>query len=346
MKRLILLTIIMTLLLSSCGREEVIIKGRVRNDSGSPIEGVRVEIEDLGISQFTDSSGNFLFKDSFEEKTYTLKFEKEGYKALTKKIDAIKGENNVNITLMHCTLERILKKKVFVVGMDLNNKPFSFIECSDKHGFDVDLIKEIGKRMSASPFIINVPENELLMALKNGDIDVAISSIEVNNVDGVSFSTPYFIDGYSIVIRKRDWRIKTGSDLKGKVVEITDKRILKRIKELFPGIKRVEYEENIERAMADLDKVFVDAVVSPYSLAAYYCNRYKKVKMIDYLFGEKKYVIAVRSSDKELLEKIDEILLEMFKDGTYNKIFSKWFYPLDSTSIVSYNKKRNEQEER
>ncbi|RLD14158.1 MAG: hypothetical protein DRI28_04275 [Caldiserica bacterium] len=341
MKRLTLLIIII-LLLSSCGKEEVIIKGKVTNISGSPIEGVKVEIEDLGISQFTDSDGSFFFQDSFEEKTYILRFEKEGYKTLTKKIDAIKGENSVNVTLECGTLERILKKRVFIVGMDLNNKPFSFIECSDKHGFDVDLIREIGERMSASPFIMNVPEDELLTALKNGDIDIAVSSLEPQNVDGISFSVPYFIDGYSVVIREREWRIKTGSDLKGKVVEVTDRKLLKRVKELFPGIKRIEYEENLEKAMADLDRVLVDAVVSPYSLAAYYCNRYKKVKMVDHLFDEKKYAIAVRSSDEKLLERIDEILLEMFEDGTYNEIFSKWFYPLDSTRIVSYNKKRNE----
>jgi len=340
-KRLTLLIIII-LLLSSCGKEEVIIKGKVTNISGSPIEGVKVEIEDLGISQFTDSDGSFFFQDSFEEKTYILRFEKEGYKTLTKKIDAIKGENSVNVTLECGTLERILKKRVFIVGMDLNNKPFSFIECSDKHGFDVDLIREIGERMSASPFIMNVPEDELLTALKNGDIDIAVSSLEPQNVDGISFSVPYFIDGYSVVIREREWRIKTGSDLKGKVVEVTDRKLLKRVKELFPGIKRIEYEENLEKAMADLDRVLVDAVVSPYSLAAYYCNRYKKVKMVDHLFDEKKYAIAVRSSDEKLLERIDEILLEMFEDGTYNEIFSKWFYPLDSTRIVSYNKKRNE----
>ena len=341
MKRLALLIIII-LLLSSCGKEEVIIKGKVTNISGSPIEGVKVEIEDLGISQFTDSDGSFFFQDSFEEKTYILRFEKEGYKTLTKKIDAIKGENSVNVTLECGTLERILKKRVFIVGMDLNNKPFSFIECSDKHGFDVDLIREIGERMSASPFIMNVPEDELLTALKNGDIDIAVSSLEPQNVDGISFSVPYFIDGYSVVIREREWRIKTDSDLKGKVVEVTDRKLLKRVKELFPGIKRIEYEENLEKAMADLDRVLVDAVVSPYSLAAYYCNRYKKVKMVDHLFDEKKYAIAVRSSDEKLLERIDEILLEMFEDGTYNEIFSKWFYPLDSTRIVSYNKKRNE----
>jgi len=340
-KRLALLIIII-LLLSSCGKEEVIIKGRVTNISGSPIEGVKVEIENLGISQFTDSDGSFFFQDSFEEKTYILRFEKEGYKTLTKKIDAIKGENSVNVTLECGTLERILKKRVFIVGMDLNNKPFSFIECSDKHGFDVDLIREIGERMSASPFIMNVPEDELLTALKNGDIDIAVSSLEPQNVDGISFSVPYFIDGYSVVIREREWRIKTGSDLKGKVVEVTDRKLLKRVKELFSGIKRIEYEENLEKAMADLDRVLVDAVVSPYSLAAYYCNRYKKVKMVDHLFDEKKYAIAVRSSDEKLLERIDEILLEMFEDGTYNEIFSKWFYPLDSTRIVSYNKKRNE----
>jgi len=340
-KRLTLLIIII-LLLSSCGKEEVIIKGKVTNISGSPIEGVKVEIEDLGISQFTDSDGSFFFQDSFEEKTYILRFEKEGYKTLTKKIDAIKGENSVNVTLECGTLERILKKRVFIVGMDLNNKPFSFIECSDKHGFDVDLIREIGERMSASPFIMNVPEDELLTALKNGDIDIAVSSLEPQNVDGISFSVPYFIDGYSVVIREREWRIKTGSDLKGKVVEVTDRKLLKRVKELFSGIKRIEYEENLEKAMADLDRVLVDAVVSPYSLAAYYCNRYKKVKMVDHLFDEKKYAIAVRSSDEKLLERIDEILLEMFEDGTYNEIFSKWFYPLDSTRIVSYNKKRNE----
>lgn len=341
MKRLIPLLIII-LLLSSCGREELIIKGIVKDTSGHPIEGVRVEIEDFGISQLTDRNGNFLFKDTFEERTYTLKFEKEGYKVLEKKVDVIKEENSIDIFLERSTLSKIQSKKVIVVGMDFNNKPLSFIECSDKSGLEVDLIKEIADRMSASPFIINIPKNELFTALKEGDIDIAISSLEPGNINGISFSRPYFIDGYSIVIRSREWRIKSGSDLNGKVVEVTEKALLKRVKELFPKIKKIEYEENLERAMADLDRVLVDAVVSPYSLSAYYCKRYKKVKMIDQLIDEKNYVIAVRSSDGNLLKKINEILLQMFKDGTYNKIFKKWFYPLDSADIVSYNDKRNE----
>lgn len=341
MKRLIPLLIII-LLLSSCGREEVIIKGIVKDTSGHPIEGVRVEIEDFGISQLTDRNGNFLFKDTFEERTYTLKFEKEGYKVLEKKVDVIKEENSIDIFLERSTLSKIQSKKVIVVGMDFNNKPLSFIECSDKSGLEVDLIKEIADRMSASPFIINIPKNELFTALKEGDIDIAISSLEPGNINGISFSHSYFIDGYSIVIRSREWRIKSGSDLNGKVVEVTEKALLKRVKELFPKIKKIEYEENLERAMADLDRVLVDAVVSPYSLSAYYCKRYKKVKMIDQLIDEKNYVIAVRSSDGNLLKKINEILLQMFKDGTYNKIFKKWFYPLDSADIVSYNDKRNE----
>jgi polar amino acid transport system substrate-binding protein len=42
-------------------------------------------------------------------------------------------------------------------------------------------------------------------------------------------------------------------------------------------------------------------------------------------FGDEEYGVGVRKSDTELLEKLDKALDEMKKDGTYDKIYTKWF---------------------
>ena len=96
----------------------------------------------------------------------------------------------------------------------------------------------------------------------------------------------------------------------------------------FKEIKK--YSTNVE-ALLDLEAGRIDAVVLDEIVARYYIAQKEKkdnktiFKVLDGDFGKEEYGIGIRKEDSELKKAIDEKLDEMKKDGSYDKIYEKWF---------------------
>jgi polar amino acid transport system substrate-binding protein len=88
----------------------------------------------------------------------------------------------------------------------------------------------------------------------------------------------------------------------------------------------VEFSTNNE-AFNDLEAKRSDALVVDEVLARYYMKQKgeEKYKVLDEDFGDEEYGVGLRKEDTELLKKLDAALDEMKKDGTYEKIYAKWF---------------------
>lgn len=50
-----------------------------------------------------------------------------------------------------------------------------------------------------------------------------------------------------------------------------------------------------------------------------------KFRVLEDSFGEFDIAVGARPEDKELIQKINQTLAEMRKDGTYQKVYEKWF---------------------
>ena len=70
------------------------------------------------------------------------------------------------------------------------------------------------------------------------------------------------------------------------------------------------------------DAIVVDGVLARYYMKQKGDNNYKVLKED---FGDEEYAVGLRKGDTELLDKLNKAFDEMKKDGTYDKIYSKWF---------------------
>lgn len=340
MKKVIIF-LLFILVLTGCEKkvENFIIKGRVLDENSNPIPNVNIYVDEVGLTFESDENGDFLISYPFEKKTYTLKFYKEGFITYEKKVDIIENESDIEVSLKYTTVEKVLKKGILIIGTDLNNKPLSFVEGSNKSGFEIDLIKRVSQDFLTTPVILNVKKDKLISSLLNFDVDLIISSISKNFIsnlkdkDKIIYSRTYYIDGYVILTRDGDNRIKGFNSLKDKRVLVTDKSIIPILNEKVLGIKTIDYESCVETCIKNMQYVLYDAIITKFSIASYYTKMYKKIKIVNDVLEKEEYVIVLRADDSELLDRINISLENLIKSNEFYKIYNIWFYTLDKFKV-------------
>jgi len=91
-------------------------------------------------------------------------------------------------------LEAIKYTGLIRVGISADAPPFeSLDERGQMVGFDIDLVNEIGKRMGVAVEIQNLPYEELIPAVQDGKVGIAIA---VLNAIGVQNQNIDFTDAY------------------------------------------------------------------------------------------------------------------------------------------------------
>ena len=109
--------------------------------------------------------------------------------------------------------------KKLIVGTNATFVPFEFKDdkTQDYAGFDIDLIRAIGKRINKDVELKNVAFDALIPALNTHDIDVAASGMTITKArsEKVLFSSPYYENALAIVYKDSN-SIHSLEDLKNK----------------------------------------------------------------------------------------------------------------------------------
>lgn len=96
--------------------------------------------------------------------------------------------------------------RVLTVATEAAYPPFRYMD-KDRHlvGFEIDLAKEIGRRMGTEIEIRDKPFDRLLDAVAGKQVDMAIGAITVTEQreKQVAFSDSYYrLSGYSLIVKK------------------------------------------------------------------------------------------------------------------------------------------------
>ena len=220
--------------------------------------------------------------------------------------------------------------KVLKVGSSVDFAPFEFQDEGQKEyqGFDMDLIRAIGKEMGYDVEIQNLGFDGLIPALQGKNIDAIISGMSINDErkQNVLFSDPYYQSGLTMVVRDNETAIKSFQDLKGKKVAVqigtTSADEVKKI----DGVEIKELNTPADCFM-ELKAGGVDAVVNDRPVNDYYItkNNAQGVKALEEKLTAEDYGIAIGKDNKELQQKVNDALKKLKENGEYDKIFAKWF---------------------
>lgn len=174
------------------------------------------------------------------------------------------------------SLQKILDAGKMVVGGDVYYPPMAFLDGENIVGFDVDLAREVCKRMGVELEYIGIDWDSKEMELSSGNIDCIWNGMSMTEerIDAMYFAKPYIANQMIVIVADNSGITKV-ADLDGKIVGMQKGSSAV---EAFYGNpisekakEAVEYADN-QAAYLDLkagriDALVVDSVAGRYMLA-------------------------------------------------------------------------------
>ncbi|WP_063860123.1 MULTISPECIES: transporter substrate-binding domain-containing protein [unclassified Paenibacillus] len=224
--------------------------------------------------------------------------------------------------------------KKIVVGTGTQFPNICFID--DKGnltGYDVELVKEIDKRLPEYEFELKTMEfKNLLLSLETNKIDFIAHQMEVNEERKQKFlfnDEAYNIFPNKIIVHKDNNTVKSIDDLKGKKLLVTatsNAAVLaeKYNKEHNTGINIV-YTGAGEDAKSLIKQGRADASIST-QFAIDFVNKSvdAQLKTVGEPLSNSKVYFILRKDQEELKKKIDEAVKAIKADGTLGKLSTQW----------------------
>ena len=222
------------------------------------------------------------------------------------------------------------QNKELIVGSSATYRPFAYESPSKEIvGYDVDMIKAIAQKAGLQIKIINTPWTGIFASLNNGDVDLVISGVTINEKRKQSYDfTPPYFEARQLIAVHQDSNTKNLKDLAGKKIGVVtgstgDDIASRQFGKTNPDIKRFE---STPVAISELVNSGVDAVIGDNGVIAYRVQEHKQLKTVsDADFPKEYFGIVVKQGNKELLDKLNAGLEAVKADGTYAKIYKTWF---------------------
>ncbi|MEM7534702.1 MAG: transporter substrate-binding domain-containing protein [Chloroflexota bacterium] len=231
-------------------------------------------------------------------------------------------------------VEKILTGGRFVAGVKYDFPPFGFLDENNVvRGFDVDIIKEFGKRWLGDENaieLVQVTSSDRILKLQAGQVDIVAASMthRQERDELIDFSGTYFLDGQSLLVRE-DSGIQSLEDLAGRVVTaIEGSTSIGNIQEIAQErgididlVPFLEYAPAIEA----LKNGNVDALTTDSVALLQFAKDNPGLVVVGGRFTEEPYGLGVPNYDDRFGDLVNFTLQEMKIDGTYDRLYEKWF---------------------
>ena len=230
-------------------------------------------------------------------------------------------------------LADILKRGELRVGMDVGYMPFEMRnKQGDIIGFDVDMMTAAAKSMGVKLKLVNTNWDGIIPALLTKKFDIIASGMTVTQERNlkINFANPYIHVGQTILLKKElENEVKSYRDLNHEKYVVASKLGTtgeQAIKRMIPRATYLSYDTEQEGSL-EVITGRVDAFVYDLPFQAIMASDKGKGKVVhlDTPFTFEPLGWAIRQSDPNFLNWLDNFLYQAKNDGTYDKIYAKWF---------------------
>lgn len=229
---------------------------------------------------------------------------------------------------------QLKEQGVLNVGSDNAFPPFEDLPAgaNEPVGFDVDLYKEVAKRLGLTAKSTTTDFAALFtQSVPQGQFDVGISAITIKEErkKTVDFTVAYFEANLSLAVNvSKTPNIKTIDDLAGQTIGVQSgttgadcaKALVTQGK-----AKDVKEFDTAVLAFDDLVAGRVAAVINDRPASEGIIEQRTTIKVVQVLETNEKYGFAISKDKPDLRIAINGALENMMKDGTYATIYKTWF---------------------
>ncbi|MEV4361412.1 ABC transporter substrate-binding protein [Nonomuraea sp. NPDC052116] len=212
-------------------------------------------------------------------------------------------------------------------------EPFQFKDASGKIvGFDVDIVDLVAKKLGVTQEIVDIDfaviKSGAAMAAKKCDLAAAGMTITPERKANIDFSDPYF-DATQALLAKKGTGATSLADVKAKNLKLGAQASttgLDYVKK--QGFDPTEYADSAKELLA-LQAGQADVIVQDLPVVLTWLKKPEvaaKFELIGSLDTGEQYGLGLKkNADPVLLKTINEEIAKAKQDGTYEKIYVKWF---------------------
>ncbi|GER65866.1 amino acid ABC transporter substrate-binding protein [Weizmannia acidilactici] len=235
--------------------------------------------------------------------------------------------DNQNVSKSNDLYDQIKKKGVLLIGTEGTYPPFSYHENGKLTGYDIDVAKEVAKRLGLKAEFKETQWDAMFAGLNSKRFDMIANQVGIrpDREKKYDFSTPYTVSKAVVIVRKNNTDIKSFTDLKGKK---TAQSLTSNYADIAKqnGAQIVSVE-GFNQAIQLLTSNRVEATIND-SLTYLDYKKQKpdaQIKVAATANDAGKTAFMFRKNSGKLVDKVNDALNDMKKDGTLTKISKKWF---------------------
>ncbi|MFB6465893.1 transporter substrate-binding domain-containing protein [Cytobacillus sp. Hz8] len=221
--------------------------------------------------------------------------------------------------------------KVLTMGTSADYAPFEYVdtEKSDEIiGFDVDIAKAIGKKLGYTIQVKDMDFSGLIPALQASQVDFVLAGMTPTEErkKNVDFSDLYY-QAKNLIVTKKDSKVKTVEDLKGKTVGVQLASIQEGVaKDLKKDINlKVENRNRIPELIQEIKSGRFDAIIIEDTVAKEYFKKNPDLAGFTLKGSEEAGNAIAFPKNSKLTKDFNQALNEMKENGEIDKLIVKWF---------------------
>lgn len=226
------------------------------------------------------------------------------------------------------TLDQIKASGKLRIGTEGTYAPFTYHDESGKlTGFDVDIAKEVCKRLTLDPEFVETPWDGMIAGLDAGRFDTIFNEVSINDErkEKYDFSDPYIVSKAVLIVKENNTDITKLADLKGK----------KSAQSLTSNLANIAKSNGADIVAVDGFNQAIDLLTSGRVDATINDNLsyldFKKqkpdtpIKVVDEASDASQSAALFKKGNDQLVKAVNQALAAMKQDGTYLKISEKYF---------------------
>ncbi len=222
------------------------------------------------------------------------------------------------------------KEKILVVGTNDGFPPFSYIEDYKHIGFDIEFARIIAENYGAKLEVRVMPFANLIDAVYNGEIDMALCSITITEGRRllVDFSYPYYEAAQVAVVRIDD--VDSFADIRTQYELGEQKNLAAQMGTTgaatareIAGHRTVLEFPSWEESLEELHNGNVDAAIIDRDSARAFITKDDRFFELPIPFYAEHYGAALKKGNTELTKVINDTINELVNSGEYNKMLEE-----------------------
>ncbi|HOP35734.1 MAG TPA: transporter substrate-binding domain-containing protein [Syntrophales bacterium] len=238
--------------------------------------------------------------------------------------------------------DRVKETGVARVGLMYNSIPAAYF--NDKNewvGFDVDIAEEVVKRIGGymgkelKLERVKLNNKTRISFLTSGRIDMSIANMTHKRERDrtIDFSITYFFDGQKVLAKKgkytklEDFVGKRLASMQGTTSEKNAINLLKRLGDKEAEKHVISFQDEPSCFLALQQGKVAGWTTDSTILLGYAAKEPGQYELVGEFFSDEPYGIGVPEDESTWRDSINFALQDMWQDGTYMKIYDKWYGP-------------------